>query len=195
MIRPMPRTVRAAPPTSPTSIPPTHCAVRLRAAMSNLARQLRAALPPDGISVAKLSVLGQLHRLGPLTPSELAQRERVKLQSLTRLLAELEADGWVQRLPHPLDGRQSLLSLTRLGAKLLAADVHRREASLVEAIGARLTAREQARLLAACALIDRLADGLAAGVADAASATPADRLATGRAAAPTRAPPVAGGGR
>ena len=139
---------------------PTHCAVRLRASLSNLLRQL-AALPPDGIGVAKLSVLGQLHRVGPLSPSELAQRERVKLQSLTRLLAELEADGWLQRRPHPADGRQSRLSLTRLGVKALTENVHRREASLVAAIGAQLSGDEQALLLDACALIDRVADAVA----------------------------------
>ena len=141
---------------------PRHCAVRLRATVSQLTRQLRAALPADGISVAKLSVLGQLHRLGPLTPSELARRERVKLQSLTRLLAELEADGWLLREPHAADGRQSVLSPTALGARALTADVHRREASLVDAIAAVLTHAEQAQLLRACALIDRVADAVAA---------------------------------
>ncbi|MFS2168281.1 MarR family transcriptional regulator, partial [Variovorax sp. Varisp62] len=61
--------------------------------------------------MAKLSVLGQLHRYGPCTPTALAGLERVKLQSLTRLLAELEAEGWIGRTPHPSDGRQWLLSL------------------------------------------------------------------------------------
>src|SRR5260221_7015695 len=138
-----------------------HCAVRLRATVSQLSRQLRAALPADGISVAKLSALGQLHRLGALTPSELARRERVKLQSLTRLLAELEADGWLLRQPHAADGRQSVLSLTKPGIKALTANVHRREASLVDAIARALSATEQAQLLRACTLIDRVAEAVA----------------------------------
>jgi len=121
-------------------------------------RQLRSAQPQDGISVAKLSVLGQLHRLGPSTPSELARRERVKLQSLTRLLAELEADGWVTRRPHGSDARQSVLSLTRVGVRMLTADVRRREAALLAAIQTSLSAAEQATLLSACGLIDRIAD-------------------------------------
>jgi DNA-binding MarR family transcriptional regulator len=149
-------------PSVQTKVSPRHCALRLRATVSQLTRQLRAALPADGISVAKLSVLGQLHRLGPLTPSELARRERVKLQSLTRLLAELEADGWLSREVHAEDRRQSVLTLTPLGAKALTADVHRREASLVAAIGAVLSETEQAQLLRACALIDRVADSVGA---------------------------------
>jgi DNA-binding MarR family transcriptional regulator len=119
-------------------------------------------VPADGISVAKLSVLGQLHRLGPLTPSELARRERVKLQSLTRLLAELEADGWLSREVHEGDRRQSVLTLTPLGVKALTADVQRREASLVAAIGAVLSETEQVQLLRACALIDRVAESVGA---------------------------------
>ncbi|MEP6721331.1 MAG: MarR family transcriptional regulator [Variovorax sp.] len=143
-----------------------HGAVRLRSSVSQLHRQLRASLPVDGISIAKLSVLGQLHRASALTPTGLAGRERVKLQSLTRLLAELEAEGLIARTAHDSDGRQSLLSLTRRGAQLLAADVHRREASLAAAIDRGLSADEQALLLQACSLIDRISDHLdVAGVA------------------------------
>ena len=134
-----------------------HCALRLRASVSQLTRELRSTLPPAGLSLAKLSVLAHLHRLGPLTPSDLARRERVKLQSLTRLLADLEADGSVRRTPHPADGRQSVLALTRTGVSQLTADVHRREASLVDAVAHTLDAAECALLLQACALMDRVA--------------------------------------
>ena len=145
---------------SATAATSRHCALRLRASVSQLTRELRAALPAEGLSLAKLSVLALLHRLGPLTPTDLARRERVKLQSLTRLLAELEADGSVRRTPHPGDGRQSVLALTRTGVSLLTADVHRREASLVDAVAGSLSADECALLLQACALIDRVAEAV-----------------------------------
>ena len=74
---------------------PAQCASRLRSAVSLLARQLRSgSAAADSPSVAKLSVLGQLHQHGPCTPTTLAGLARVKLQSLTRLLAELEDGGW-----------------------------------------------------------------------------------------------------
>jgi DNA-binding MarR family transcriptional regulator len=147
-------------PKAPTTTTPRECAVRLRASVSQLTRRLRAVLPVNNVSVAKLTVLGHLHRLGALTPSELARRERVKLQTLTRLLAELEADRWISRDAHAVDKRQSVLSLTTLGKRALANDVHRREASLVEAISAVLSPAEQAQLLRACSLLDRVAQAV-----------------------------------
>lgn len=137
-----------------------HAAIELRAALAHLTRQLRASATVEAPAAAKYSVLGQLYRGGALTPTELAQRERVKLQSLTRLLAELEADGCIARRAHDSDGRQSLLSLTRRGAELLTAEVHRRESSLAEAIARELSSAEQAVLLDACGLLNRLGDAL-----------------------------------
>lgn len=134
-------------------------AARLRVAVSFLGRRLRPSAPRAGLSVAKLSVLGQLYRFGPCTPSDVAAREGVKLQSLTRMLADLEAEGWLAREAHASDGRQSVLSLTPLGRKRLAAEVHEREAALAEVIEAALKPAERARLLQACALLDRLCEG------------------------------------
>ena len=147
-------------PASLPSTTPRECAVRLRASVSGLTRRLRAVLPVNNISVAKLTVLAHLHRLGSLTPSELARRERVKLQSLTRLLAELEADRWIQREADAVDRRQSVISITAPGRRALAGDVHRREASLVDAVSVALSAKEQAQLLRACALLDRVAEAV-----------------------------------
>ena len=149
---------------------PAQCASRLRASVSQLSRQLRSgSAGPDGPSVAKLSVLGQLHRHGPCTPTALAGLERVKLQSLTRLLAELEAEGWIGRAPHPSDGRQWLLSLTAEGVRRLKALMRRREAALAEAIGATLDVGQRALLLQACGLIDDIAAALDSGSAAAES--------------------------
>ena len=154
----------------PAALPASsHTAVRLRASISHLTRQLRALSGADGPGAAKLGVLGQLYRLGALTPTRLAQCERVRLQTLTRLLAELEAEKLIRRRPDADDARRSLLSLTPAGLRVLATDIRRREASL-EAALERLSRSEQAALLDACALIDRLGDALAAD-----DATPATR--------------------
>lgn len=151
----------------PNPTNPKHTAVRLRVALSALMRQLRQAAPPEGIGSARLSAIGALYLRGPMTPTELAAHERVKLQTLTRLLAELEADAWVVRKPDPDDGRRSVLSLTPLGIRQLTADVQRREASLAAAIDGALTPAQQANLLKACELIDALTAALG-GTAEAA---------------------------
>ena len=137
----------------------TRTAIRLRASLAHLARQLRTQSGPD--EPAKFGVLGPLYRVGALTPTQLAQRERVKLQTLTRLLAEPESEKLVRRRPHPRDARQTLLSLTASGTGVLKADIQRRDASLAAAIGMRLAAVDEAVLDTACSVIDRLGDALA----------------------------------
>jgi len=149
-----------------------HVAVRLRASISHLGRQLRAGMPPQALGTAALGALSHLYRRGPLTPTQLAQHEGVKLQTLTRLLAELEAAGHISRRPHELDGRQSLLALTPRGARLLTGEAKRREASLALVLADRLAPDERAALLRACDLIDRVADTIAEAAPVLASAAP-----------------------
>jgi DNA-binding MarR family transcriptional regulator len=132
------------------------CAKTVRRTVSQLSRKLRPSLRSDGISVAKLSVIGQVHRAGALTPTALAAREGVKLQTLTRLLYELETGGWLRRTRDESDGRRSLLSLTPSGRKRLfeaARDKHDRLARLIES---HLSVAERSQLLDACALLERL---------------------------------------
>jgi DNA-binding MarR family transcriptional regulator len=147
----------------------THCAVRLRASVAQLSRRMRPTPQQGGISIAKLSVLGRLHRSGPLTPTELAQGEGVKLQTLTRLLAELEAEGWIARKPDAADGRRWLLNLTRVGARRLGTTVRAGEASLAQVIATSLDAAERRQLLQACALLDSIAEALDGSFATAGS--------------------------
>lgn len=139
-----------------------HCAVRLRAAVMQLARQLRSDMQRDGLSVSILSALGQLYRDGPMTPTELARREGVKLQSLTRLLAELEFEGWIERKASTSDARQSVLSISRQGSKRLGTAVKAGELSLAQVIETRLSEEEQILLLRACTLLDTLGEAMRA---------------------------------
>ncbi|MGH8821338.1 MAG: MarR family transcriptional regulator [Rhodoferax sp.] len=108
--------------------------------------------------MAKLNVIGQIYRAGSITPTELAAREGVKIQTLTRLLAELEAEGWLTRVPDASDGRQSLLSMTPLGKKRLAGASRASDALLARIIGATLSADERTLLLRACVLLEGLGE-------------------------------------
>ena len=110
--------------------------------------------------MAKLSVVGQLLRAGRITPTELAAREGVKIQTLTRLLSELEADGWLRRVPDESDGRQFLLSITPFGKKRLAEAGRSSDASLAKVIEATLRAADIDLLLRACTLLERLDESL-----------------------------------
>ena len=74
-------------------------ATEVRRGVIGLARRLRQERNEASLTALELSVLGHLHRRGPLTPGELAAAERVQPQSLTRTLAALEAADLMSREP------------------------------------------------------------------------------------------------
>ena len=145
---------------TPKSFDSTACAVQLRAAIMQLSRQLRSGMQHDGLAPAMLGVLGNLHRSGGMTPTELARCQGVKLQSLTRLLAELEANGWIARSVNAVDARQSVLTITPQGKKRLGAAAKGADAPLAKAIASRLSPPDQVLLLKACALLTSLGDAM-----------------------------------
>ena len=57
-----------------------------------------------------------------MTPGALATRERVRPPSMTRVIASLCELGFVARSAHPADGRQVLVSVSRAGTDLIAAE-------------------------------------------------------------------------
>ena len=71
------------------------------------------------ISPTLIAALASIDRLGPLTPSELAEIERVKRPTATRVAAALERDGLIVRAADPNDGRACLLSASAEGTALL----------------------------------------------------------------------------
>jgi DNA-binding MarR family transcriptional regulator len=129
----------------------------IRRGAMRLSRRLRLERSPGALSNTKISVLGQVRRFGPMTPGEVARRERQRPQSLTRVFADLEKDGLIQRAPASGDRRQTLLTITRKGIDTLAADMAERDAWLEHAIG-QLTDTEVEVLRLAGRLMDELAD-------------------------------------
>jgi DNA-binding MarR family transcriptional regulator len=96
----------------------------LSLAVLRLARQLRFRRPDSPVSLSQLSALATLGKEGPMTPGALAFRERVRPPSMTRVIASLCELGFVDRCPHPDDGRQVLVSVSEKGSELL--EVERR---------------------------------------------------------------------
>ena len=126
-------------------------ATRLRLALARSARRLRQE-SATGLSPSLNAALATVERHGPLTPSELAARERVRRPSITRIAARLEELGLVARAADPGDRRSSLISVTPAGRELLAASATRKDAFLsqrLEALGLedRATLERAAELL------------------------------------------------
>src|SRR5256714_15031655 len=88
----------------------TALASELRTTVMRLARRLRNQRADDTLTLSQIAALGTLVRHGPLTPGELAARERVQPPSMTRLLAKLEQAGLVTKQDHPDDRRQGLVA-------------------------------------------------------------------------------------
>lgn len=129
----------------------------LRFAVMRLARRLRSQRTDASLSLSQMAVLSTLDRDGPLSPTELAARERVQPPSMTRTLALLEEKELVVRTAHPSDRRQAVVAVTAAGHGLLAADRRRRDAWLACRL-VELSGEEAEILRAAAPILARMAD-------------------------------------
>ncbi|HWP32904.1 MAG TPA: MarR family transcriptional regulator [Solirubrobacterales bacterium] len=100
----------------------TDSAARLRMAIVRTARRLRQEAAGAGgteLSPTAVAALASVERHGPLTPSELAEIERVRRPTATRTLRILVEAGLVDRAPDPSDGRSALVSVNAAGREQL----------------------------------------------------------------------------
>lgn len=132
-------------------------AAAVRQGVQRLSRRLQMERSSAGLSLTKISLLGHLARRGDLSPGALASADRLQPQSVTRVLAELERDGLVQRYPDPVDKRTRRMRITVTGRAALSADMRRRDEWLADAMSD-LTPTERATLLEAADLLARLGE-------------------------------------
>jgi len=122
-----------------------------------MARRLRQEAGAQ-LSPSQTAALATIERHGPLTPSELAERERVQRPTVTRVLARLEEAGLVERAADPGDRRCSLVSISAEGQELLDAVRARKDAFLSRRIDA-LDAADREALERAAAILERMLKG------------------------------------
>jgi len=132
----------------------TSTAAHLRVVITRTARRLRQEAGAD-LSPSQTAALATIERRGPLTPSELAQYERIQRPTATRVLARLEEAGLVTRAADPADGRSSLVSLSRDGRALLESVRTRKDAFLAQRLD-RLDTADRATLERAADILERL---------------------------------------
>jgi DNA-binding MarR family transcriptional regulator len=123
--------------------------------LGHLMRRLRAE---HRFSLSQGAVLGRLDREGTKSIGDLAVAERVRPQSMTQTISDLEADGLIARRADPSDGRRMLVELTEQGQHTLEADRRQREGWLARAIAEDLSKEEQQVLAQALDLLRRLSD-------------------------------------
>jgi DNA-binding MarR family transcriptional regulator len=127
-------------------------APRLRWAITRMARRLRQQAGTD-LGPSQVAALATVERHGPLSPSELADLERIKRPTATRIVRHLEEGGLVERVSHPADGRSSILSVTPAGRALLKRLRERKTAYLAKRLGA-LDAEDRRTLERAAELLE-----------------------------------------
>jgi DNA-binding MarR family transcriptional regulator len=132
-------------------------AVRLRLVIARTARRLRQQAGEE-LSPSQAAALATIDRHGPLTPSELAVRERIQRPTATRLIARLEQTGFVDRTRDPDDRRSSVVALTPAGRELLVRVRTRKDAYLSRRLRD-LDADERATLDRAAAILERVLEG------------------------------------
>jgi DNA-binding MarR family transcriptional regulator len=130
-------------------------ASELRIVLGQLMRRLRAE---HRFSLSQGAVLGRLDREGSLSIGDLAVAERVRPQSMTQTISDLESDGLIARRADPMDGRRTLVELTEQGLEILEEDRRKRVGWLARAVSEDLSAQEQQVLSEALELLRRLSD-------------------------------------
>ncbi len=131
-------------------------AARLRLAITRTARRLRQEADAR-LTPSQVAALATIEKRGPLTPSELADVERIQRPTATRVAAHLTERGLVQRAGDPRDGRVSLLSVTAAGHDLLEQVRSRKNAFLADRMGG-LSAGDRAALERAADVLERILD-------------------------------------
>lgn len=132
----------------------TDLASRLRLVIARTARRLRQEAGED-LSPSLTSALATVDRHGPLTPSEVADRERIQRPTATRILARLEEAALLQRTRDPQDGRSSLVAVTPEGHELLQRIRTRKNAYLARRLDG-VSAEDRAALQRAAEILERL---------------------------------------
>ncbi|MGH2946153.1 MAG: MarR family winged helix-turn-helix transcriptional regulator [Solirubrobacteraceae bacterium] len=127
---------------------------RLRLVIARTARRLRQEAGGE-LSPSLTAALATLERHAPLTPSELAARERIQRPTATRLIARLEDSGLLARTPDPTDGRSSLVSPTPAARELMDELRTRKTAYLARRLEA-LEPEERAVLERAAGILEKV---------------------------------------
>ncbi len=131
-------------------------AMHLHSAAIRLLRAVRVADAETGVSAPKLSALSVLTFGGAMSLSALAKAEQVRAPTMSKLVADLEAEGLVVKRADKADKRGVRIEATAKGRALMEEGRKKRLALLSKRL-TRLSAAERAELHKAADLMLRLA--------------------------------------
>lgn len=145
-----------AAPAAPAPAPPLpDVASRLRMAVMRLARRLRLEGLGEQASPPMVSALATVDRFGPLTLGDLAAAEHVQPPSMTKIVARLEASGFVVREVDADDRRVARVRVTPAGHRYVERARSRGSAYIASRLRG-FSPEERERIEAALPLLERL---------------------------------------
>jgi DNA-binding MarR family transcriptional regulator len=128
-----------------------------RQAVGLMVRRMRAAAASHELSWTESAVMARLEKHGPATTADLARAESMRPQSMGATIAALEERGFVERKPHPSDGRQLNIALTVKGAAVRKNAGDAKRTWLAQTIS-QLNEQDRETLFAAGKIIKRLVE-------------------------------------
>jgi len=130
-------------------------AARLRLALSRVVRALRRQ-GSSTLTATQVSALSTIEDMGPLRISAIAAQESLGAPAATRVVADLEAQGLVERAIDPIDKRASLIELSALGRSTMSMLWNQRTLEINRMLE-KLTPEERATIEAALPALEKIA--------------------------------------
>ena len=93
-------------------------ATALYSGLARVSRQLRHMELPHGFTPERLRTLATIHTNGPISVTALAQLEKVRPATISRMISSLEEGGFVKRREDAHDKRSVLISTTSKGRQM-----------------------------------------------------------------------------
>jgi DNA-binding MarR family transcriptional regulator len=108
------------------------------------------------LSATQVSALSTIEDFGPLRINAIAAQESLGAPAATRVVADLEAHGLVERAIDPIDKRASLIKLTPLGRATMS-DLWGQRTLEINRMLEKLTPKERATIEAALPALEKIA--------------------------------------
>jgi DNA-binding MarR family transcriptional regulator len=137
---------------------PSTLAAEMRTVFRKLKQRLREHGGRNDLTPSQISVLLRLEQDGPATVSSLARAEGMRPQSMSATVTPLQEGSLVSGAADPVDGRQTLMSLTPKCLKWIQEGRAARQDWLAATITRKFSVHEQKKLREALELLTRLVE-------------------------------------
>lgn len=131
-------------------------AQRLRLVVDRLRRVVRQAGLVEGLSRTEEATLSRLERVGPLTTAELADREKVRAQTMSTVVRALVERGFARKTPDSSDRRREQVHITQTGLEMMTSVNKLRDKDLAALLEREFTSEQRAQLAETLSWLENL---------------------------------------